>query len=384
MSERVAVIIDAVRTPIGKKNGSLANWRPDDLAAETIKALVQRNNLNPANIDDVMLGCVTQVQDQAWNIARNAALAAGLPISVPGTTINRLCASSLQACNFASQAVRSGDVNLVIAGGVESMTRVPMGSDAGTMSPRILDRFDLIGQGISAEMIAEKWGFSRQQLDEFSLGSHEKALRFNTKKLSPDSIARTPHELISVEVAPGTKFVSDEGPRVTNMEKMSRLQPVFKEGGVITAGNSSQISDGAAALLIVDGWYAMKNGMAPRAKIIATAAVGVDPTVMLTGPIPATRKALSKAGLEVNDIDLFECNEAFAPVVLAWMKELNIDESRVNVNGGAIALGHPLGCSGARLLTSMLYEMERRGSKYGLATMCIGMGQGVATIIERF
>lgn len=371
MSERVAVIVDAVRTPIGKKNGSLANWRPDDLAAETIKALTQRNNINPANVDDVVLGCVTQVQDQAWNIARNAALIAGFPISVPGTTVNRLCASSLQACNFASQAVKSGDMSLVIAGGVESMTRVPMGSDAGTMSPKILDRFDLIGQGISAEMIAEKWGFSRQQLDEFSLWSHEKALKFNKAKSNTN-------ELISIDT-----FSVDEGPRVSNMEKMSRLQPAFKEGGVITAGNSSQISDGAAALLIADGFYAMKNGLRPRAKIIATAAVGVDPTVMLTGPIPATRKALSKAGLQIDDIDLFECNEAFAPVVLAWMKDLSIDESRVNVNGGAIALGHPLGCSGARLLTSMVYEMERRGSKYGLATMCIGMGQGVATIIER-
>lgn len=381
MPDRVAVIVDAVRTPIGKKNGSLANWRPDDLAAETIKTLVQRNTyldgrpLDPSSIDDVVFGCVTQVQDQGWNIARNAALAAGLPISVPGTTINRLCASSLQACNFAAQAVKSGDMDLVIGGGVESMTRVPMGSDAGSISPKILDRFDLVGQGISAEMIAEKWRFSRQQLDEFSLRSHEKALKFNTNP--PTS------ELIPIDVSPGVKFTVDEGPRTPNMEKMSRLKPVFKEDGMITAGNSSQISDGAAALLISDGWYALKNGLRQRAKFVATAAVGVDPTVMLTGPIPATRKVLAKAGLKVNDIDLFECNEAFAPVVMAWMKELNIEESRVNVNGGAIALGHPLGCSGARLLTTLLNEMERRGSKYGLATMCIGMGQGVATIIER-
>jgi len=370
MSEHVAVIVDAVRTPIGKKNGFLSNWRPDDLAAETIKALLNRQDgVDPACIDDVIFGCVTQVQDQGWNIARNAGLAAGLPITVPGTTINRLCASSLQAVNFASQAIRSGDVNLVVAGGVESMTRVPMGSDAGSISPKILDRFDLVSQGISAEMIAEKWGFSRQQIDEFSLRSHEKALK------ARESYKR---EIVAIDSRD-----TDEGPRDTNMEKVSRLQPAFKEGGMITAGNSSQISDGAAALMVADGWYAMRNGLIPRARILASAAVGVDPTVMLTGPIPATRKVLAKAGLELDEIDLFECNEAFAPVVMAWMKELNIDESRVNVNGGAIALGHPLGCSGARLLVSLLNEMERRGSNYGLATMCIGMGQGVATIIER-
>ena len=379
---REAVIVDAVRTPIGKKNGSLANWRPDDLAAETIKALVKRNNLNPALIDDVIMGCVTQVQDQGWNIARNAALIAGLPISVPGTTINRLCASSLQACNFAAQTIKSGDMDLIIGGGVESMTRVPMGSDAGSMSPSIIDRFDLVSQGISAEMIAEKWQFTRRQIDEFSLRSHDKALKAGAMRLSPDSISKTPHELISIQTS-GFKLINDEGPRVSSIEKMSALKSAFKEGGVITAGNSSQISDGAASLLIADHGYTHRNGMPARARFVATAVVGVDPTVMLTGPIPATRKVLQKAGLEINDIDLFECNEAFAPVVMAWMKDLNIDESRVNVNGGAIALGHPLGCSGARLLTSLLYEMERRGSKYGLATMCIGMGQGVATIIQR-
>lgn len=372
-----AVILDGVRTPIGKKNGSLANWRPDDLAAETIKTLVQRmrdNKIDPSLVDDVILGCVTQTNDQAWNIARNAGLSAGLPISVPGTTINRLCASSLQACNFAAQAIKSKAMDLVIGGGVESMTRVPMGSDAGTMSPQILDRFDLVSQGISAEMIAEKWQFSRQQIDEFSLRSHEKALK-----------AREffKNEIIPINIAPGITFAADEGPRTPNMEKMSRLQPAFKEGGIITAGNSSQISDGAAAMLISSAWFAIKNGFKPRFRFVASAAVGVDPTVMLTGPIPATRKVLEKSELKISDIDLFECNEAFAPVVMAWMKELNIDESRVNVNGGAIALGHPLGCSGARLLVSLSKEMERRGSKYGLVTMCIGMGQGVATIIER-
>lgn len=372
MSE--AVIVDAIRTPLGKKNGSLANWRPDDLAAQTIKALIGRNNLNPALIDDVILGCVTQVQDQGWNIARNAALAAGLPISVPGTTVNRLCGSSLQACNFAAQAVKSSDMSLIIAGGVESMTRVPMGSDAGSISSKIMDRFDLVSQGISAEMIAEKWGFSRRQIDEFSLRSHEKA-RKNSHLMAL--------EQIPIAITPDTNFLNDEGPRVSTIEKMSALKAAFKEGGVITAGNSSQISDGAASLLIANRAYAHSTGMNMRARFVASAVVGVDPTIMLTGPIPATRKVLDKAELRIEDIDLFECNEAFAPVVMAWMKELNIDESRVNVNGGAIALGHPLGCSGARLLTSLLYEMERRGSKYGLTTMCIGMGQGIATIIQR-
>lgn len=359
-----AFIIDAVRTPIGKKNGSLANWRPDDLAAETFKMLVNRTNINPATIDDVMLGCVTQVQDQGWNIARNAVLSAGFPISIPGTTINRLCASSLQACNFAAQAIQSGQNDLVIAGGVESMSRVPMGSDAGSISQRVIDRFDLVSQGISAELIAEKWGFSRQQIDEFSLRSHEKALKSDMSS-----------ELMSID-----SLTKDEGPRKeTSLEKLAKLRPAFKEDGVITAGNSSQISDGAAALII-----ASKNsGLKPRARFVASAAAGVDPTIMLTGPIPATKKVLARANLTIKDIDLFECNEAFAPVVMAWMKEFNIDENKVNVNGGAVALGHPLGCSGARLMTTLLCEMERRGLRYGLVTMCIGMGQGVATIIER-
>lgn len=375
-----AFIIDAVRTPIGKKNGSLANWRPDDLAAETFKMLVNRNEIDPSKIDDVMLGCVTQVQDQGWNIARNAVLSAGFPISIPGTTINRLCASSLQACNFAAQAIQSGQNDLVLAGGVESMSRVPMGSDSGSISQRVIDRFDLVSQGISAELISEKWGFSRQQVDEFSLKSHEKALAFNAKMLSPDSITRGPRELMSIEVTPGVGFIKDEGPRSdTSLEKLAKLRPAFKEDGIITAGNSSQISDGAATLIV-----ASKNsGLKPRARFVATAAAGVDPTIMLTGPIPATKKVLARAGLTISDIDLFECNEAFAPVVMAWMKEFNIDSNKVNVNGGAVALGHPLGCSGARLMTTLLCEMERRGSRYGLVTMCIGMGQGVATIIER-
>jgi acetyl-CoA acetyltransferase family protein len=363
-----ALILDALRTPIGKQGGALAHWRPDDLAAEVLAALARRNELKPAEIDDVVLGCVTQTQEQGLNVARQAVLAAGFPVSVPATSVNRLCASSLQAANFAAQAVMSGQADLVLAAGTESMTRVPMGSDVGPLSPRVTERFDLVSQGISAEFIAEKWGFPRRAIDEFSFASHQKALKADFKP-----------EILPVDGVP-----ADEGPRKdTSVEKMGTLKAAFKEGGVITAGNSSQISDGAAALLIASPEKAKALGRKPRARFVATAAAGVDPTIMLTGPIPATEKVLRRAGLAMKDIDLFECNEAFAPVVLAWMKETGADPARVNVNGGAIALGHPLGATGARLLTTLLYELERRSLKRGLATMCIGMGQGVATIIER-
>ncbi len=365
---RDALILDALRTPIGRQGGALAHWRPDDLAAEALSAIVRRNDVTPAEVDDVVLGCVTQVQEQGLNVARQAALAAGFPVTVPATTVNRLCASSLQAANFAAQAVMAGQNELAIGAGTESMTRVPMGSDVGPISPRVTERFDLVSQGISAEFIAEKWGFTRRQLDEFSFASHQKALQADFKP----------------EILPVDGMWADEGPRKdTSVEKMGTLKAAFKEGGVITAGNSSQISDGAAALLIASPEKAKSLGRRPRARFVATAAAGVDPTIMLTGPIPATEKVLRLAGLKLKDIDLFECNEAFAPVVLAWMKETGADPARVNVNGGAIALGHPLGATGARLLTTLLYELERRNLKRGLATMCIGMGQGVATIIER-
>jgi acetyl-CoA acetyltransferase family protein len=363
-----AVILDALRTPIGKKDGALAHWRPDDLAGEVMGALVKRTGVDPATVDDIVLGCVTQVQEQGFNIARNAALAGGFPVTVPAAAVNRLCASSLQAVAFAAAEISSGQAELAIGAGTESMTRVPMGSDGGPFSPRILDRFDLVNQGISAEFIAEKWQLSRKQLDEFSFASHQKALKADFKP----------------EIHPIDGIAADEGPRKdTSLEKMATLKTAFKEGGVITAANSSQISDGAAALLLASPERAKKLDRKPRARFVASAAVGVDPTIMLTGPIPATEKVLRMAGLKMKDIDLFECNEAFAPVVLAWMKETGADPARVNVNGGAIALGHPLGCSGARLLTTILYEMERRAVKRGLVTMCIGMGQGVATIIER-
>jgi acetyl-CoA acetyltransferase family protein len=368
VSSNEALILDALRTPIGKKDGALARWRPDDLAGEVMGALVKRNGIAPAEIDDIILGCVTQVAEQGFNVARNAALAGGFPVTVPAAAVNRLCASSLQAVAFAAAEVMSGQAELAIGAGTESMSRVPMGSDGGPFSPRILDRFDLVSQGISAEFIAEKWQLSRKQLDEFSYNSHQKALKADFKP----------------EILPIDGRDTDEGPRKeTTLEKMGTLKSAFKEGGVITAGNSSQISDGAAALLIASTAKAKQLGKKPRARLVASASVGVDPTIMLTGPIPATAKVLKMAGLQMKDIDLFECNEAFAPVVLAWMKETGADPARVNVNGGAIALGHPLGCSGARLLTTILYELERRNLKRGLVTMCIGMGQGVATIIER-
>jgi len=363
-----AVILDALRTPIGKKDGVLAHWRPDDLAGEVMSALVKRNGVDPASVDDIVLGCVTQVSEQGFNIARNAALAGGFPVTVPAAAVNRLCASSLQAVAFAAAEIASGQAELAIGAGTESMTRVPMGSDGGPFSPRITERFDLVNKGISAEFIAEKWQLSRKQLDEFSLGSHVKANKADFKP----------------EILPIDGVMADEGPRKDpSLEKMATLKAAFKEGGVITAANSSQISDGAAALLLASPDRAKKLDRKPRARFVASASVGVDPTIMLTGPIPATEKVLRMAGLKMKDIDLFECNEAFAPVVLAWMKETGADPARVNVNGGAIALGHPLGCSGARLVVTLLGRLERERGRRGLATLCVGVGQGVAMLVER-
>ncbi|MBI2932611.1 MAG: thiolase family protein [Planctomycetes bacterium] len=365
---REAWIIDALRTPIGRQGGALAHIRPDDLAADVVSALVKRTKIRPDQIDDVVLGCVTQMQEQGVNVARNVVLAAGLPAGVPGTSVNRLCGSGLQACNFAAQSVMSGQTDLMIGGGTESMSRVPMGSDAGAFSPRIFERFDLVSQGLAAEFVAEKWQLTRRQIDEFSFQSHMKALKAD----------------FSREILPIDGVKTDEGPRKdTSVEKMAGLKSAFKDNGVITAGNSSQISDGSAALVIASPEKAKQLDLKPRGRFVAMTAVGVDPTLMLSGPIPATKKVLQRAGLKLDDIDLFECNEAFAPVPLAWMRELGIDPERVNVNGGAVALGHPLGCSGARLLVTLLHELERRNLKRGLATLCIGLGQGIATIIER-
>jgi acetyl-CoA acetyltransferase family protein len=376
-----AVIVEACRTPIAKKDGWLRGIRPDDLLAIVLGALVERSGIPPAQIDDVIAGCVTQTGEQGVNIARNAVLAAGLPLTIPGTSVNRLCGSSQQAVSFAAQAVMSGMNDVVVGAGTESMTRVPMGSDVSTFSEKLTERYELIPQGLSAELIAEKWGLARADLDRFSYESHRKALHAQQE-------GRFKKEIVPVEVKDGERVVAvvskDEGPRPeTSVEKMATLKPVFKPDGIVTAASSSQISDGAAGLLVTSEHAAKKLGLRPRARFVAMAAVGVDPTLMLTGPIPATRKVLEKAGLKLEDIDLFEVNEAFASVVLAWQKELKVDPAKVNVNGGAVALGHPLGCSGARLLTTLLHELERQKLRYGLSTMCIGMGQGTATIIER-
>ena len=380
-----AVIVEAVRTAIGRRGGKLSPVRPDDLMALTLQEVVRRAGITGDRIDDVIVGCVTQTGEQGMNLARAAALIAGFPIEVPGTTVNRFCGSGQQAVNFAAQAVLSGAQDIVIGGGVESMTRVPMGSDAfgpgeGPVSPKLMDLYEIIPQGNSAEMIAKKWGFSRQQLDEFSFQSHRKAGQAIQE-------GRFSREIFPVEVKQNGSsyaFDTDEGVRIPpSLEKMAQLKPPFQEDGVVTAGNSSQISDGAAAVLVMTADKARELGLRARARIVGQAIVGSEPTIMLTGPIPATAKVLKKAGLTLKDIDLFEVNEAFAPVVLAWQHETGADMEKVNYNGGAIALGHPLGASGARLITTLLHELERQEARYGLSTMCIGYGMGIATIIER-
>jgi acetyl-CoA acetyltransferase family protein len=377
-----AVIVGAARTAVGKRNGKLSTVRPDDLLADTLKALVERTKIDPAEIEDVVIGCVDQLGEQGFNIARNAALIAGFPLDVCGTTLDRMCGSGQQAANFAAMGVMSGQYECVIAGGVENMSRVPMGSNAsgpgeGPLSPRLQALYNIVPQGISAEMLAEKWGLKREELDKFSGESHEKAGR---------AIAdgRFKREIAPITLPDGSVFDTDEGVRVpVNWDKLASLAPSFKPDGVVTAGNSSQISDGAAVLLIMSEARAKALKLTPRARIVATSLAGVDPTIMLTGPIPATQRVLKKAGLKIDQIDLFEINEAFASVVLAWERELHPDMERVNVNGGAIALGHPLGCSGARLMNTLLHELERTKKRYGLQTMCIGFGQGIGTVIER-
>ena len=377
-----AVIVGAARTAVGRRNGKLSTVRPDDLLADTLKALVERTKIDPAEVEDVVIGCVDQLGEQGFNIARNAALIAGFPLDVCGTTLDRMCGSGQQAANFAAMGVMSGQYDCVIAGGVENMSRVPMGSNGsgpgeGPLSPRLQALYNIVPQGISAEMLAEKWGLKREELDKFSGESHEKAGR---------AIAdgRFKREIAPITLPDGSVFDTDEGVRVpVNWEKLASLAPSFKPDGVVTAGSSSQISDGAAALLIMSEARAKALKLTPRARIVATSLAGVDPTIMLTGPIPATQRVLKKAGLKIDQIDLFEINEAFASVVLAWERELHPDMERVNVNGGAIALGHPLGCSGARLMNTLLHELERTKKRYGLQTMCIGFGQGIGTIIER-
>jgi acetyl-CoA acyltransferase len=380
---REVVIVEAVRTPVGKRNGVLSGIHAEDLAAEPLKELMKRTGVSPEIVEDVIYGCVSQVGEQALDIARVASLIAGYPIEVPGTTIDRQCGSSQQAVHFASQAIASGDMEVVVAGGIESMSRVPIGSNSKgvTFSQALTSRYEMIHQGLSAERIAKKWGFSRSQLDEFSLESHEKAVAAQKE-------GRFEREIMPLEVTlpDGTKSVvkDDEGPRAdTNLQKLASLKPAFQENGNIHAGNSSQISDGAAALLLMSREKAEELGLKPRFRVLARSVIGSDPTLMLTGPIPATEKVLKKAGLTIDEIDIFEVNEAFAPVPLAWLSETGVDPKKLNPNGGAIALGHPLGASGARLMTTLIHELERTGGRYGLQTMCEGHGMANATIIER-
>ena len=383
-----AVIVDAVRTPVGRRGGALRDWHPGDLAAEVLRALVARNDLDPAAVDDVILGCVDQVGEQSINLARFAALGAGFPDSVPGTTVDRQCGSAQQAAHFAAQGIMAGAYDIVIAGGVESMTRVPMWSNFSDRSqpygPRFRERYglgpqDFIDQGLSGEIIADRWEITREELDEFALESHRRAAAATDE-------GRFAGEILPMKVTVDdgeTLLRADEGiRRDTSLEALAKLRPAFREDGKLTAGNSSQISDGAAALLITSERRAVELGLTPRARFHTFALAGVDPVEMLTGPIPATRKALERARLAVDDIDLFEVNEAFASVPIAWARELGADPERLNVNGGAIALGHPLGCTGARLMTSLVYEMERRGARYGLQAMCEGGGTANATILE--
>lgn len=384
-----AVIVDAIRSPLGKRNGRLKNWHPVDLAAEVMSKLIERTGLDPATIDDVVMGCVMQVGEQSLNVARNAVLAAGWPDSVPGTTVDRQCGSSQQAAHFAAQGVISGAYDVVVAAGVEVMSRVPMGSSVAEgkygypFGPRLQARYadvgGLVGQGISAEMIAAKWNITREELDKFGVRSQEYAARATVE-------GRFQSQILPVLDADGTVMTTDEGIRETSLEKLASLKPAFRpveQGGRVTAGNSSQITDGAAAILIMSEERAKRLGLKPRARFVNFALAAEDPRYMLTAPIPATHKVLERAGLTMDDMDLVEINEAFAAVILAWEKELHPDMSKVNVNGGAIALGHPLGASGARLMTTLLNELERTGGRYGLQTMCEGGGMANATIIER-
>ena len=384
-----AVIVDAIRTPLGRRNGRLKDWHPVDLAAQTLKALVERNDFDPALIDDVIMGCVMQVGEQGLNVGRNAVLAAGLPETIPGTTIDRQCGSSQQAAHFAAQGVMAGAYDIVIASGVEVMTRVPMGAAMAEgkygfpFGPLVNERYKdvggLVGQGISAEMIADKWGITREDMDRFGVRSQELAARATAE-------GRFEREILPVTDSEGKLMTTDEGLRETTMESLANLKPSFRpeeEGGRVHAGNSSQITDGASAVLIMSEEKARALGLTPRARFVNFALAGDNPQLMLTAPIPATKKVLERAGLTMGDIDVTEINEAFASVVLAWEKELHPDMSKVNPNGGAIALGHPLGASGTRLLATLLHELERTGGRYGLQTMCEGGGMANATLIER-
>jgi acetyl-CoA acyltransferase len=391
-----AVIIDAVRTAGGKRNGKLSGWHPSDLAGEVLKSLVERNGLDPALIEDVIMGCVMQVGNQSLNVGRNAVLAAGFPESVPATTVDRQCGSSQQSAHFAAQGVIAGAYDIVIAAGVEVMTTTPMGASITPGSlpfgPKVMERYaergGLVPQGISAEMIADKWNLSREDLDAYGARSQQLAEqaknegRFD-REIVPVKERRLDRETGQV-IESDELVTADEGIRPgTTVETLANLKPAFKPDGKVTAANSSQITDGASAVLIMSEEKAAALGLTPRARFHTFSLAGVDPVMMLTGPIPATEKALERSKLSLDDIDLVEINEAFASVVLAWEKELRPDMGKVNVNGGAIALGHPLGASGTKLLATLVNELERTGGRYGLQTMCEGGGLANATIIER-
>ena len=378
---RDAVIVEAMRTPVGKRNGALSGVQPADLSGTVLKALAEHSGIDPAVVDDVIWGCVSQAGEQSQNIARNSVLGAGWPESVPGTSVDRQCGSSQQAVHFAAAGVISGQYDVVVAGGVESMSRVPMGTpwlDAWAFGEGFRERYGGVqpGQGTGAEMVAERWGQSRAQLDEFSLASHEKAA-------AAQDAGRFAAQIVPVTLPEGTVIDTDEGVRRGGtMQTLAKLKPAFKPDGVIHAGNSSQISDGAAALLITSSEKAAELGLKPIARIHTAVLAGDDPVIMLTAPIPATRKALQRSGLGIGEIGAFEVNEAFAPVPLAWLAETGADAKTLNVNGGAIALGHPLGASGARLMTTLVHHMRDNGIRYGLQTMCEAGGLANATILE--
>ncbi|MBW9218383.1 thiolase family protein [Anoxybacillus sp. ST70] len=381
---REVVIVEAVRTPVGKRNGVFRDKHPVHLAAVVLDEVVRRAGIEKQLIEDIVMGCVTPIGEQGYNIGRLAALEAGFPVEVPAVQINRMCGSGQQAIHFAAQEIKSGDMEMTIAAGVESMTKVPILSDGNerTIPASLHEKYEFVHQGISAELIAEKYGLTREQLDEYAYESHQRALRaqaegrFMEEMVPINGLDKDGNDII---------VTADEGPRQdTSLEALAALKPVFKQNGKITAGNASQMSDGAAAVLLMERETALRLGLKPKAKIVAQTVVGSDPTYMLDGVIPATKKVLQKANLTIDDIDLVEINEAFAPVVLAWQKEIGAPLSKVNVNGGAIALGHPLGATGVKLMTSLVHELERRKGRYGLLTICIGHGMATATIVERW
>jgi acetyl-CoA acyltransferase len=380
---REALIVDAVRSPIGKRNGTLASLRADELAGQVLNALVERNGVDPAEVEDVQMGCVSQVGEQGWNIARMAPLVAGWPETVPGTTVDRQCGSSMQANFNAAAAVAAGQLDLVVSAGVESMSRVPMGSSGGDISDKLLERWEIVPQGISAELIAEQWGLSREELDAYSYESHRRALAAIDE-------GRFEREVVPVEVSnphAGTLFAVDETPRAdTSPDALAALTPAFLADGKVTAGNSSQICDGAAAVLVASEAACSRLGLEPRARFVSFGLAGVDPRLMLHGNPQASERALARAGLGWDDIAVIEVNEAFASVALQFLRDAGLEEraADANPNGGGISLGHPLGATGARITATLLAELERRDARYGLATMCIGFGQAIAAVIERF